>query len=723
MKSHKIVLRSEESNLNHHIWNNGGIWWCHITIHHKIRTLITLSFGILAYSLQAAPPPNILWMVSEDNGARWLGCYGNPAKPTPTLDKLASQGFRYQRCFASVPVCAPQRFTWITGINAISAGTQGMRSGVQLPDSVRFYPEIFNQLGYYTSKGDDAKTDYNFRGRNANDTWSDSKKINWETLKKKQPFIHVFNTHDTHEWNSFGGYKPDKDKAPKAENLAAYHPDIPEMHFVYEKYNEAHRKMDQRVKGWLEDLEKSGMADNTIVIYSSDHGGVLPRSKRFLYNSGTHCPLIVRIPETLKHLYPAAKPGSTVDELVSFTDFPKTWLSLAGAKAKDLQQMQGRIFLGNNKEKEPNYVYSFRNRMDDRLDMVRSVRDHQYLYIRNYMPFAPVGQYLPYLYNSVSSQAWKRYHHAGKTDAVTGRYFKQPRDIDEIYLYQHDYDNVKNLAADINQSGRIKAMRAALREWQLEIYDAGFIPEDEIGRQAKKHHLTVYEFVRKPELYPLEQYIDMADRSLELDSNNIPTFLRALDNPKLGSRYWATLGILNLSFHGNSVKTPEVIEGMKKLIQNKEESQVTQAYAAWVMVKVGERKDQTMALDFIDRLSRKTYSFRTILNILDWMDPSHSLPIVYDIFLNRKIEKSAVPIILNKLIDNTSSELGELLKTKYELDNRINHHSSRIRQLKLNKKKLSEEEIVKQTAKSQSELARAIQAKRDVTTKLKELKP
>lgn len=205
---------------------------------------------------QSSSKPNIIWMVSEDNGARWLGCYGNPAKPTPTLDKLATQGFRYTNCYASVPVCAPQRFTWITGINAISAGTQGMRSGFKIPESIKFYPEILKKQGYYTSKGKDAKTDYNYRGRNANDTWDDPKNINWDNLKKNQPFFHVFNTHDTHEWQSFGGFRPDKDKAPKAKNLAKYHPDIPEMHFVYEKYNKALRNMDNRVKGWLDNLKK-----------------------------------------------------------------------------------------------------------------------------------------------------------------------------------------------------------------------------------------------------------------------------------------------------------------------------------------------------------------------------------------------------------------------------------------------------------------------------------
>ena len=663
--------------------------------------------------------PNILWIVSEDNGARWFGCYGNPAKPTPTLDKLAAEGFRYERCYSSIPVCAPQRFTWLTGINAISAGTQGMRSGVQIPDFIRYYPEIFQDIGYYTSKGKDAKTDYNHRSnRSGNDSWNEPKKLEWDVLKQKQPFMHVINTHSTHESRVFGAYNPNKHTAPKAGNLAAYHPDLPSIHFVYEKYNEAHRKMDAEVKTWLTELEQSGLAESTIVIYSSDHGGVLPRSKRFLYNSGTHCPLIVRIPEKYKNLYPASKPGDTVKELVSFTDFPKTWLNLGGATKDQVEQMQGRSFLGKETEPNPEFVYSFRNRMDDRLDMVRSARDNEFLYIRNYMPFAPVGQFLPYLFNSQAMRDWKQHDLDGKTDAVTSRFFKQPRAIDELYLYKKDYDNVKNLAADSANTERIKAMRAALRKWQLEIFDSGFIPEDEMGQQAAKYELTVYEFVRKPELYPLEQYIDMADKSLELDPKNLGCFLESLNSPFVGNRYWATLGILNLSFAGDSTKDNTVLNAMQALLEKSTESQVVKAYAAWVIVRSGNDKQGQEALDFLKNLGHKTYSFRTVLNVLDWMDSKHSSPVMLDIYLNGKRSGDSARVITNHLVSQASAEVAELVEQHSKAVNSITNHEKRLKNYSQKPENISAEKIAKQTTQSQAELARATAVEKELRAKL-----
>ena len=123
--------------------------------------------------------------------------------------------------------------------------------------------------------------------------------------------------------------------------------------------------MDKKVGEVLSGLKDNGLDKKTIVIYNSDHGGVLPRSKRYLYNSGLHCPLIIRIPEIYKSVWPQSKSGTTVSRLVSFIDMPKTWLSLAGIEAPNIYQ--GNIF-GQQKESEASYHYAFRGRMDERID-------------------------------------------------------------------------------------------------------------------------------------------------------------------------------------------------------------------------------------------------------------------------------------------------------------------------------------------------------------------
>ena len=165
----------------------------------------------------------------------------------------------------------------------------------------------------------------------------------------------------------------------------------------------------------------------------------MARSKRFLYSSGVHCPLIIRIPEKYKHLYPADQPGDTVSRIVSFVDMPKTWLSLAGASIPDTYQ--GTVFLGPNQEPAPRYHLGFRERADERLDHVRLMRDARFAYHKNYMPYAPAGQHLAYLWKAPLTPAWEKHHRDGKTNAITGRFF-EPRVSEEFYDNAADFDNV-----------------------------------------------------------------------------------------------------------------------------------------------------------------------------------------------------------------------------------------------------------------------------------------
>ena len=120
--------------------------------------------------------------------------------------------------------------------------------------------------------------------------------------------------------------------SPSEVTLAKYHPDDPVIRQNYAKYHDAVAQMDAEVGKTLAALDRAGLADDTIVVFCSDHGGVLPRSKRFLYESGLHCPLIVRVPEKYKQFRPAPAPGVVIDRLVGYIDMPKTWLSLGGAK-------------------------------------------------------------------------------------------------------------------------------------------------------------------------------------------------------------------------------------------------------------------------------------------------------------------------------------------------------------------------------------------------------
>ena len=557
---------------------------------------------------QTRKRPNILWLTSEDNNVTWLGCYGNKNATTPTLDKLAQEGFQYMNAYAAAPVCAPSRSTWITGINAISMGTQNMRSRYEIPhDKIKYYPDVLRANGYYC--GNYPKTDYNIGGRSDKACWDNPGPVDWQALKDHQPFFQVINCFKSHESQAKFGINNTR-HLPGDVTLRKYHPDDPTIRKNYARYEDCVENMDTFEAEQLKALKEAGLADNTIVIYCSDHGGVLPRSKRFLFDSGLHSPLIIRIPEKFKSLWPAEKPGTKVYRLVSFLDMPKTWLSITGCKPPET--MQGRIFLGPDAEPEPEFVFSFRGRMDERVDNQRAVHDKRFLYVRNYMPFVPWGQKLEYMWGMPAYRAWDACYKAGKTDAVTGRFFT-PKKRDELYDTTKDPDNVNNLIDNPEYKDAVEKMRAALRKWQLGIYDAGLMPESEIVRMARANDTTIYEMVRNPKLYPLERYLDIADVALEKDPANLGKLLAAMKDPDLTVRYWGVVGCLLLKEQLGDDEKDKLLE----LLIN-DPSDVVRGMAAYALCEAGVSQEK--ALVCLKKLIEGgTYAMIEILNIVDWM--------------------------------------------------------------------------------------------------------
>lgn len=554
--------------------------------------------------------PNILWITSEDNGISWVGCYGGTNARTPAIDQLAKEGFRYTHCFDNAAVCAPTRSTWITGMYAISNGTQPMRSRNLIPhDKIKYYPDLLKKAGYHTSNP--GKTDYNIGGRPDKQCWNykggkGKGQYGWRMRKPGQPFFAVVNIGDSHESRAHGSVdNPGKD--PTKMRLHSYHPDLPIIRKNYAKYAAAVERMDGKVRDTINALKKDGLYEDTIIIYNSDHGGVMARSKRFLYASGVHCPLVVRIPEKYKHLYPAEKPGMTVDRIVSFVDMPKTWLSLAGAEIPDT--FQGTIFLGKGTEPAPKYHLSFRARADERLDCVRMIRDGHFAYHVNYMPYAPAGQYLAYLWKAQATVAWDKYHREGKTNEITGRFFR-PRVSEEFYDNQNDFDNVNNLINKPEHQKKIAEMKKALRQKQLELRDSGLLPEKMRMRRAAANNVTIYEMVRDKKLYPLEQYLDAADVALARDKANLQKLIQGMSDKDEGMRWWSVIGLLLLE--KDAAPASAVLE--KAL---GDESHEVRMMASWSLIKIG-KSDKAMAC--LDELLFKGTNNQSMLhNVLDWM--------------------------------------------------------------------------------------------------------
>ncbi len=573
-------------------------------MNHSVLRILAIALVLVSSTARAADRPNILWLVCEDSNVNWFGCYGNPEAKTPNIDAFAKQGFRYTHVFASAPVCAAQRSTWITGINSISMGTHPMRSRYAIPhDQIKYYPDYLRAAGYFTANH--SKTDYNIGGREDGQCWDSNKANAWELRKPGQPFFQVINFNESHESKAQGDVTGTR-HSPGEVTLAKYHPDEMPIRMNYAKYFDAVENMDTEAGKALAALEKSGLAEDTIVIFNSDHGGVLPRSKRYLFDSGIHVPLIVRIPEKWKHLWPAGKPGTTVDRLVSFLDLPKTWLSLTGSEVPAV--MQGRVFLGPKAEPEPEHVFSFRERMDERFDSQRAVRDKRYVYIKNYMPYVVWGQHLDYLWKMVAMRTWEDAFKQGRTNEITGRFFTT-KPVEELYDMQTDPDNVVNLADKPEHRPTLEKMRAALREWQLRIHDTGLLPEAERERRANDSHTTIYQMVRDPKLYDLPAYLDAADLALARNPVNQARFIEMLASKDSGIRYWGVIGSLMLG--KADATTQAVLDGVLR-----DDCGEVRAMASWVLIESGNPAKARAAL--ADLVQAHLPATLMALNAIDW---------------------------------------------------------------------------------------------------------
>jgi len=448
------------------------------------------------------PRPNFLWISTEDISPD-LGCYGDTYAVTPHLDAMAAQGIRYNRVFSHAGVCAPTRSGIITGMYPTTIGTQHMRCQGVPPHYVKCFPEYLRAAGYYCTNN--VKTDYQFASPPA--AWDEcSAKAHWRNRPKDSPFFAVINFTTTHEsqirdhspelMRRLDGLAPTERHDPAKAKLPPYYPDTLKVREDWARYYDLITLMDKQVKEVLDQLEADGLAEETIVWFWGDHGRGLPRAKRWVYDSGTRVPLILRIPEKWRKLAMpdnpnALRPGSVNDELVAFVDFAPTMLSLAGVEVP--KHMQGQAFLGRHRAKPREYVYGGRDRMDEAYDLIRTVRDKQFRYIRNYMWYVSRGQTITYMDEMPTMQEMRRLHAEGKLQGPQMQYFEPTKPIEELYDTAADPYEVNNLAGDPKHQTVLERMRLAHLEWCRETKDMGLVPEpifDEMKRPDGKFEKT-----------------------------------------------------------------------------------------------------------------------------------------------------------------------------------------------------------------------------------------
>lgn len=551
-----------------------------------MKHLIYCLFLICLISCQAPkealPPPNILWITSEDNSP-FAGCYGDEFATTPNMDALAAEGFLYTHAYANIPVCAPARNTILTGIYANSGGHQHMRSYYDKSGEIGFYPRMMREAGYYSTNN--SKEDYNINPEQNEDIWDESSRTaHYKNRPEGKPFFAVFNTTISHE-SSIHESIPSEELRHRPEDvrLPPYHPDTPEMRHDWAQYYDKIEDMDQKIGELLQELEDSGEAENTIVFYYGDHGGVLARSKRYVYETGTRVPFIVRIPEKYRHLYPAEKPGTHVNRMIGFVDLVPTLLSIIGQEIPEY--LQGRAFLGEQKTEDPEYVFMARGRMDERYDMSRSARDSKYRYIRNYMPYRVYGQFLEYLWRAPSIQSWEAAYKAGECNDIQSRFWNT-KPAEELYDTENDPWEVNNLANDPEYKEVLERMRGATKDWMLEIRDTGFIPEAELIDRTEG--TTAYDYMRNADI-DLNALIDGANLASNPRKGDISFLEEMLNEEEAASRYWGATGLLILG-----EEAEEAVEALRSALSDS--SPNVKVVAAEAMYQLGYEEEGLHAL-------------------------------------------------------------------------------------------------------------------------------
>lgn len=450
-----------------------------------------------------ASRPNVLYIIMEDIGPQ-LGCYGEPLVQTPHVDNFASQGIRFTHCYSAAPVCSASRSSLMTGNYQTRIGAHQHRTLLAhkptLQAPVRHISDWFREAGYFTcnlqpavhAKGEagqmngplgSGKIDLNFfnPGPEKNKFFDG---IDWNQRKDGQPFfahISILETHKGLGWVRARQQPKSELVNPDHVKLASFYPNTPTARDEYANYLDAIHLSDGYVGELLARLEREGLAHNTVVVLSADHGQCLFRSKEFLYDGGLHIPLMVRFPD-------GKGAGTVSHDFVSGIDIAPMLLGFAGIQPP-AGAMQGRDPFGPTPARE--YILAARDRMDTAMDRMRCVRTRKYKYIRNYLPGIAWMQTNPYkeefypTWNEVKALAAERPTPLNREQAL----FAAPeKPIEELFDLEADPDEVHNLARDKKYESTLTEMRSITDKFVAE-NDALVVYEDplEVYRAFYRH--------------------------------------------------------------------------------------------------------------------------------------------------------------------------------------------------------------------------------------------
>ena len=525
--------------------------------------------------------PNILWISNHDSSAWNYGCYGDRYAHTPNIDRLAVEGVRYANAFTAGPICSPSRTSIYTGMHPTTLGTHHHRSAVIRPAEVELLTNMLTEAGYACTEPDG---DINlYLSKDEPEQYYSSGDF-WEKRPADTPFFLYYKLGSSHA--SVFKLTPEDARKKRSELLEdeelhdpnevpvpSFVPDTPLFRERMALFYDALTNVDKQVGEILNELERQGLSDDTIVVFWADHGTGYPRGKIHAYDDGLRIPLIMRFPQKYQHLAPA-DPGATVDELVMHMDLCATTLQLAGILVAE--HIQSRNLCGPNRDEAREFVCSARDRLDNNPEMIRTIRTEKYRYIRNFLPHQPYASFYPDggFFAAVPEEGtperdfWEtsclpgeqKIHDPDGVFLMLGppvmiqqnglpehyRQFQIWQDhkaAEELYDIEKDSEQVHNLADDPAFSDIKDELRQKLFGWMIETRDLGLIDEAEIAVRAERHNGISHDV--GVHCNNFERILETADLA-RMGEDVKEELTKRLGDPDSAVRFWAVTGLCSL---------------------------------------------------------------------------------------------------------------------------------------------------------------------------------
>lgn len=455
----------------------------------RMKNIFLTLLSVVTFSVFAQQKPNIIWIMAEDMSTD-LECYGLPDVKTPNLNKMASEGIRFNNAFVTNPICSPSRSSMMVGTHQVKTNTHHHRSNRNHPLDARFTPftKLLRDGGYTTILGHHGvytkgrKIDVNFKHEPIGE-WDGKTKFGlfdkYDRFEKEdQPFFAQIQLKVTHRgdwWNEIRA-KSKHPQDPAKVTLPPYMADHPAIRLDWAKYLDQIEYMDDEVGMIFKELEAKGMADNTIVIFIGDNGRCNIRGKGYLQDPGLRIPLIIRYPKGIKS-------GQVTDKVVSSTDITATIVDWAGVKVPDY--MTGQPIFSKNFDRE--YVYGARDLWDEIMEKSRAVTSGDWSYIRNDKPEVPYDAHQAYLeYFRPAVHIMRRLYKEGKLNENQKPFFEPRKPVEELYNLKEDPHQLKNLAGDAKYKKILEKLRKETLKFDKEMapvsdfYDPKPVPGPEV---------------------------------------------------------------------------------------------------------------------------------------------------------------------------------------------------------------------------------------------------